>query len=148
MFSSINLTVTLATALVGGTLAPIVGGYVDELRGTKEKGENKAKAAEMGTNINRLIAEQRLLENVTKKAQDSLHEQVLEVESLIGITWNTMEMLEKIQKLRPGIDSARSASSRRNSVFSLNSGNGLFRRTQSSRIPVRPNQRPNQTAPV
>jgi insecticidal toxin complex protein TccC len=148
VFSSINLTVTLATALVGGTLAPIVGGYVDELRGTKEKGENKAKAAEMGTNINRLIAEQRLLENVTKKAQDSLHEQVLEVESLIGITWNTMEMLEKIQKLRPGIDSARSASSRRNSVFSLNSGNGLFRRTQSSRIPVRPNQRPNQTAPV
>jgi RHS repeat-associated protein len=44
------------------------------------------------------------LDNVSEKAQHSLREQVLEVESLVGITWDTMEMLEKIQNLRTGID--------------------------------------------
>jgi insecticidal toxin complex protein TccC len=136
----------LAAAAVGPPLAILIGGYVDELRGTKEKGEKKAKAGEMSTNINKLIAEQRLLENVTKKAQDSLHEQVLEVESLIGITWNTMEMLEKIQKLRPAIDSASGASSRRGSVVSQNSANRTLNRNQVNRIPLR--KRPNQAAPV
>lgn len=113
----------LAAAIVGPPLALLVGGYVDELRGTKAKAEKEAKAGEMITTINRLTAKQRLLDNVTKKAQDSLHEQVLEVESLIGITWNTMEMLEKIQKLRPGIDSASGASSRRSSVLSQSTTN-------------------------
>jgi insecticidal toxin complex protein TccC len=132
--------------VAGAVFGPIVGGLVDELRGTKEKGEKKAKAGEMSTNINKLIAEQRLLENVTKKAQDSLHEQVLEVESLIGITWNTMEMLEKIQKLRPAIDSASGASSRRGSVVSQNSANRTLNRNQVNRIALR--KRPNQAAPV
>jgi len=123
--------------VAGGILGPIAGGLVDELRGTKEKGEKKAKAGEMSTNINKLIAEQSLLENVTQKAQDSLHDQVLEVESLIGITWNTMEMLEKIQKLRPAIDSASGASSRRSSVFSQTSSNGSIRQRQQLNRPGR-----------
>jgi RHS repeat-associated protein len=146
-FSMINASVTLAGAVAGAVLGPIVGGYVDELRGTKAKGEIKAKAAEMTSTINRLTAEQRLLDNVTKKAQDSLHEQVLEVESLIGITWNTMEMLEKIQKLRPAIDSASGASSRRSSVFSQTSGNGSVRqKPQLNRTRLRSSNSSMQSA--
>jgi insecticidal toxin complex protein TccC len=98
-FSMINTGTTLAGTVGGLVLGPLVGGYVDELRGTKLKAANTAKAGELSTNINRLIAEQRLLDNVSKYAQRSLREQVLEVESLVGITWNTMEMLEKIQNL-------------------------------------------------
>ena len=99
-FNMINTGITLAGAVGGMVLGPLVGGYVDELRGTRLKAANKAKAGELSTNINRLIAEQRLQQQVYKYAQRSLREQVLEVESLIGITWNTMEMLEKIQNLR------------------------------------------------
>ncbi|MGH8329914.1 MAG: RHS repeat-associated core domain-containing protein [Pseudomonas fluorescens] len=146
-FGMINASITLAGAVAGAVLGPIVGGYVDELRGTKEKAEKKAMAAEMTTTINRLTAEQRLLENVTKKAQDSLHEQVLEVESLTDITWNTMEMLEKIQNLRPGVDSVSGVSSRRDSLSSQNSTNSTLRRGQPSRIP-RPNSRSSSTASV
>lgn len=139
----------LVAAAVGPPLALLVGGYVDELRGTKEKAEKKTKAAEMTTTINRLTAEQRLLENVTKKAQDSLHEQVLEVESLIGITWNTMEMLEKIQNLRPRIDSASGTSSRRSSVFSQSSGSGSVRqRPQLNRTRLRSSISSMQSARV
>ncbi|EUB71180.1 RHS repeat-associated core domain containing protein-containing protein [Pseudomonas sp. GM41(2012)] len=133
IFNMTTIGVTAFFAVAGTILGPIVGGYVDELRGTKAKAEKKAKAGEMSTNINKLIAEQRLLENVTQKAQDSLHEQVLEVESLIGITWNTMEMLEKIQKLRPAIDSASGASSRRSSAFSQASINDSLRQRQLNR---------------
>ena len=43
-FNMINTGVTLAGAVVGVALGPIVGGYVDEFRGTKEKAEKKAKA--------------------------------------------------------------------------------------------------------
>lgn len=103
-FNMISTSITLAGAVSGLVLGPLVGGYVDELRGTKLKAANKAKAAEPITNINRLIAEQRLLDDVSEKAQRSLREQVLEVERLVGITWNTMEMLEKIQNLRTRID--------------------------------------------
>ncbi|MHC8337898.1 RHS repeat domain-containing protein [Pseudomonas sp. HLT2-19-2] len=146
-FGMINASVTLAGAVAGAVLGPIVGGYVEELRGTKAKGEKKAQAAEMITTINRLTAEQRLLENVTKKAQDSLHEQVLEVESLIGITWNTMEMLKKIQNLRPPIDSASGTSSRRSSVFSQSSGSGSVRqRPQLNRTPLRSSSSSMQSA--
>ncbi|WP_460144862.1 RHS repeat domain-containing protein [Pseudomonas sp. S2_A02] len=138
---SYQLTVAaanLVAAAVGPPLALLVGGYIDELRGTKAKGEKKAMAAEMTTTINRLTAEQRLLENVTKKAQDSLHEQVLEVESLIGITWNTMAMLERIQNLRPGIDSVSGASSRRSSASSRTSVSSSIRqRPQLNRTPLR-----------
>lgn len=137
MFNLTTIGITVAFVVAGGILGPIAGGLVDELRGTKEKGEKKAKAGEMSTNINKLIAEQSLLENVTQKAQDSLHDQVLEVESLIGITWNTMEMLEKIQKLRPAIDSASGASSRRSSVFSQTSSNGSIRQRQQLNRPGR-----------
>ncbi|MNY17778.1 hypothetical protein D3C86_1511180 [compost metagenome] len=103
-FNMISTSTTLAGAVGGLVLGPLVGGYVDELRGTKLKAAKNAKAAELSTNINRLIAEQRLLDNVSEKAQHSLREQVLEVESLVGITCNTIEMLEKIQKLWTGID--------------------------------------------
>jgi insecticidal toxin complex protein TccC len=135
-FNMISTGLTAASALVGGVLGPVVGGYVDELRGTKEKAEKKAKAGEMSTTINRLIAEQSLLDEVTPKAQTSLRDQVLEVESLIGITWNTMEMLEKITKLRPH-NLSESESSRRGSIASQGSA-GVIQRGVKSRIPVRP----------
>jgi insecticidal toxin complex protein TccC len=134
IFNMTTIGITAFFAVAGTILGPVVGGYVDELRGTKAKAEKKAKAGEMITTINRLTAEQSMLDNVTQKAQDSLHEQVLEVESLTGITWNTMEMLEKIQKLRPGIDSASGASSRRSSVFSQTSINGNVRQRQQNRV--------------
>jgi insecticidal toxin complex protein TccC len=143
--------------VAGVVFGPIVGGLVDELRGTKEKGEKKAKAGEMSANINKLIAEQRTLVNVTKKALDSLHDQVLEVESLIGITWNTMEMLEKIDKMRPPpvppppplpLPSGSGAGSRRSSRSSQTSDDSVFLRAKSSRLPVRPNQKPIRTASV
>jgi insecticidal toxin complex protein TccC len=156
-FSKISASVTLAGAVAGVVFGPIVGGLVDELRGTKEKGEKKAKAGEMSANINKLIAEQRTLVNVTKKALDSLHDQVLEVESLIGITWNTMEMLEKIDKMRPPpgppppplpLPSGSGAGSRRSSRSSQTSDDSVFLRAKSSRLPVRPNQKPIRTASV
>lgn len=100
----INTGITLAGGVGSLVLGPLVGDYVDELRGTRLKAANKAKAGELSTNINRLIAEQRLLDDVSKNVQRSLREQVLEVESLIGITWNTMEMLEKIDNLRPELN--------------------------------------------
>jgi insecticidal toxin complex protein TccC len=135
-FNMINTGVTLAGAVVGVALGPIVGGYVDEFRGTKEKAEKKAKAGEMSTTINRLIAEQSLLDEVTVKAQTALRDQVLEVESLTGITWNTMGMLEKITRLRPGLDSVSGASSRRNSDASQGSGS-VRNRSSLNRIPLR-----------
>jgi insecticidal toxin complex protein TccC len=135
-FNMINTGVTLAGAVVGVALGPIVGGYVDEFRGTKEKAEKKAKAGEMSTTINRLIAEQSLLDEVTVKAQTALRDQVLEVESLTGITWNTMGMLEKITRLRPGLDGVSGASSRRNSDASQGSGS-VRNRSSLNRIPLR-----------
>ncbi|WP_309678079.1 hypothetical protein, partial [Pseudomonas sp.] len=88
--------------------------------------------------IDSLIAEQRLVDEVSVKAQTSLREQVLEVEGLIGITWQTMEMLEKITRLRPGEISESNASTRRGSISSQSSGgNGVFHRRASTRIPVR-----------
>ena len=103
-FNMINTGITLAGGVGSLVLGPLVGDYVDELRGTRLKAANKATAGELSTNINRLIAEQRLLDDVSKNVQRSLREQVLEVEGLIGITWNTMEMLEKIDNLRPELN--------------------------------------------
>lgn len=121
-FAMLNTGVTLAAAVVGAALGPVLGGYVDEWRGTKEKAADKALAGEMSTTINRLIAEQSLLDVVTLKAQTALRDQVLEVETLIGITWNTMNMLEKITQLRPARDSGSTVSSRRSSLVSQDSG--------------------------
>jgi len=90
----------------------------------------------MSTTINRLIAEQSLLDEVTVKAQTALRDQVLEVESLTGITWNTMGMLEKITRLRPGLDSVSGASSRRNSDVSQGSGS-VRSRSSLNRMPLR-----------
>ncbi|MBF6041022.1 RHS repeat-associated core domain-containing protein [Pseudomonas sp. P154a] len=136
-FGLISTGMTVAGATVGAVLGPVVGGYVDELRGAKEKAEKKAKAGEMSSTIKRLIAEQSLLDEVTPKAQTSLRDQVLEVESLTGITWNTMEMLEKITQLRPSNLSESIDSSRRSSISSQSSA-GVIHRGATSRKPVHP----------
>jgi insecticidal toxin complex protein TccC len=91
----------------------------------------------MSRTIKRLIAEQSLLDEVTPKAQTSLRDQVLEVESLTGITWNTMEMLEKITQLRPSNLSESIDSSRRSSISSQSSA-GVIHRGATSRKPVHP----------
>lgn len=140
LFQTISVSVTLAGAVAGTVLGPIVGGYVDELRGTKAKADKKAQAGKSIDTIDRLIAEQRLVDEVSVKAQTSLREQVLEVEDLTGITWQTMEMLEKITRLRPGNISESNASSRRASTSSQSSGgSGVFQRRATARTPVRKN---------
>ena len=127
----------LVAAAVGAPLALLVGGYVDELRGTKVKADNKAQAGKWMDKIDSLIAEQRLVDEVSVKAQTSLREQVLEVEELIGITWQTMGMLEKITGLRSGNISESNASSRRGSISSQSTGDSAFRRRETSRTPIR-----------
>ncbi|WP_367372712.1 RHS repeat-associated core domain-containing protein [Pseudomonas lini] len=127
----------LVAAAVGAPLALLVGGYVDELRGTKVKADKKAQAGKWMDKIDSLIAEQRLVDEVSVKAQTSLREQVLEVEELIGITWQTMGMLEKIDNLRPGKNSESNASSRRGSISSQSTGDRAFSRRETSRTPVR-----------
>ena len=137
LFNTINYGVIAAVAIVGAVLGPVVGGYVDEFRGTKVKADKKAQAGKWMDKIDSLIAEQRLLDEVSVKAQTSLHDQVLEVEALIGITWQTMEMLEKITRLRLGNISESNASSHRGSLTSQSTGDSALRRRDASRTPVR-----------
>lgn len=135
-FTLANASITAAGTVAGMILGPVVGGYVDELRGTKAKAEKKSQAGKWIDTIDRLIAEQSLLDEVTVKAQTSLREQVLEVEASTGITWQTMGMLEKITRLRPENISESHASSRRGSISSQSSG-GAFQRKGINRIPLR-----------
>ncbi|AHL35703.1 toxin [Pseudomonas brassicacearum] len=108
-FVTTTLAITTAGAVIGAALGPVVGGYVDELRGTKDKAEKKTQAGKWIDTIDKLIADHRTQDEVSEKAQRSLHDQVLEVEELIGITWQTMGMLEKIARLRPASRSAGAA---------------------------------------
>lgn len=108
-FVTTALAITTAGAVIGAALGPVVGGYVDELRGTKDKAEKKTQAGKWIDTIDKLIADHRTQDEVSEKAQRSLHDQVLEVEELIGITWQTMGMLEKIARLRPASRSAGAA---------------------------------------
>lgn len=137
MFSMTTAAISTTGAITGAILGPIVGGYVDELRDTKGKAERKALAGKWIDTVDRLIAEQRLLEEVPERVQGSLRDQVLEIEALIGITWQTMNMLEKISLLRPGKPAPHEAVSRRGSVTSMSSlGDGVFYRKGPSRTPV------------
>ncbi|KQW09097.1 MULTISPECIES: RHS repeat domain-containing protein [Pseudomonas] len=121
--------ITTTMALGGAILGPVVGGYVDELRGTKDKTEKKTQANKWMDTIDQLIAQQRLEENVTEHARNSLREQVLEVEELIGITWKTMDMLEKITLLGPQSFSTRGTPSRYGpSGSALPGHSGIFQR--------------------
>ena len=101
MFNQINVAATLAATLAGAVLGPIVGGYVDDLRDTQNIRAKNAKAEKMIDRIDGLIAEHRVMDQVSKKAQNALRDQVLEVEELTGITWDSMNQLEKIGRLRP-----------------------------------------------
>ncbi|UVK97671.1 RHS repeat domain-containing protein [Pseudomonas sp. B21-048] len=121
LFQTINVSVTMAGTVAGAVLGPIVGGHVDEFRGTKAKADKKAQAIKWMDTIDKLIAKQRLADEVSVKAQTSLRDQVLEVEGLIGITWQTMGMLEKITRLRPEDINQSDAASRRGSTFSQGS---------------------------
>lgn len=101
MFNQINVAATLAATLAGAVLGPIVGGYVDDLRDTQNIRAKNAKAEKMIDRIDGLIAEHRVMDQVSRKAQNALRDQVLEVEELTGITWDSMNQLEKIGRLRP-----------------------------------------------
>lgn len=136
-FTMSTLGVTTAATVAGMVLGPIVGGYVDELRGTKAKADKKAQAGKWLDTADRLIAELSLEEEVSVKAQQALRQQVLDAEELVGISWQSMTMLEKITHLRPPALSTSNASSRRSSVTSQISGGSLLRRTGTKRIPVR-----------
>ncbi|MBH3405397.1 RHS repeat-associated core domain-containing protein [Pseudomonas glycinae] len=136
-FTMSTLGVTAAATAVGMVLGPIVGGYVDELRGTKDKADKKAQAGKWLDTVDRLIAELSLQDEVSEKAQKSLRQQVLGAEELDGISWQSMTMLEKITRLRPPAPSESNTSSHRGSVSSQRSGTSVFRRTRASRIPVR-----------
>lgn len=100
-FNQINVAATVVATLAGTMLGPIVGGYVDELRDTQNIKAKSAKAEKMIDRIDGLIAEHRVMDQVSKKAQNALRDQVLEVEELTGITWDSMNQLEKIGRLRP-----------------------------------------------
>lgn len=136
-FTMSTLGVTTAATVAGMVLGPIVGGYVDELRGTKAKADKKAQAGKWLDTADRLIAELSLQEEVSEKAQQSLRQQVLDAEELVGISWQSMTMLEKITRLRPPAPSESNASSRRSSVSSQGSAGSVFRRNGASRVPVR-----------
>ncbi|WP_085701681.1 RHS repeat-associated core domain-containing protein [Pseudomonas sp. B15(2017)] len=136
-FTMSTLGVTTAATVAGMILGPIVGGYVDELRGTKAKADKKAQAAKWLDTADRLIAEQSLKEEVSVKAQQALRQQVLDAEELVGISWQSMTMLEKITGLRPSDQSESNLSSRRSSGSSQSSARSVFHRAKITRIPVR-----------
>ncbi|WP_228732676.1 hypothetical protein [Pseudomonas sp. P42] len=105
LFNQINVAATLAATLAGVVMGPIVGGYVDDLRDTQNIRAKTAKADKMIDRIDSLIAEHGVMDQVFRKAQNALRDQVLEVEELTGITWDSMNQLEKTGRLRP-LDSA------------------------------------------
>jgi len=133
-FNMTTLGVTTTATIGGMILGPIVGGYVDELRGTKDKAAKNAQAGKWLDKADELIAELRLQEHVSDKALNALHDQVLESEELTGISWRSMGMLEKITRMRPP---KASQLSRRNSAPSAFSLNTDFQRGDASRIPRR-----------
>lgn len=93
----------LAAQVLGPPLALIVGGWVDEFRGTKAKAEKKAQASSLKTNLDATILQQQMFPQgvLPKNAQTTLLNQVLKLESLTGITEETVDMLVAIRALGP-----------------------------------------------
>ncbi len=136
-FALTTLGITTAGTLAGMVLGPIVGGYVDELRGTKDKADKKAQAGKWLETVDRLVAEQSLKKEVSMKAVQSLRQQVLDAEELVGISWQSMTILEKITRLRPQAPSESNTSSRRSSENSRGSAGSVFHRARTTRRAVR-----------
>ncbi|WP_445181163.1 RHS repeat domain-containing protein [Pseudomonas sp. McL0111] len=130
LFNLTALGVTTATAVGGMILGPLVGGYVDELRGTKLKAANKEQAGKWLDKVDQMIAELRLQDNVSNTALNSLHDQVVEAEELTGFTWRSMGMLEKITRMRTIDDTGLS---RRSSMSSADPGSSYFHRRNAGR---------------
>lgn len=119
--------VTGAVAIAGIVLAPVLGGYIDEWRGTVLQAENDQRAGELLGITDHLIAKQQLKDNPTTKALDALRAQVLEAEELAGVTWRSMGMLEKIGRMRPE-PVVSPGSSRRSSTSSSSTQSSVRRR--------------------
>lgn len=130
IFNLATVGVTLAATVGGMILGPVVGGLVDELRGTKLKADKDKRAGAALDTTEQLIAKLQLKENPTRKALDALHDQILEAEELVGITWRSMDMLEKISRMRPMDDSG---SSRRSSTSSIGAQTSAFLRDAPAR---------------
>lgn len=90
----------LATA-AGMILGPVVGGYIDQWRGTVLKAENDQQGGKLLNAVEKRINDYQLVKNPTKKALDALRAQVVEAEALAGVTWRSMGMLEKVERMRP-----------------------------------------------
>ncbi|WP_332766432.1 RHS repeat-associated core domain-containing protein [Pseudomonas koreensis] len=128
-----NLTtagVNAAATVAGMILGPVVGGYVDELRGTKLKAENDKRAGALLDTTDQLIAKMQLKDKPTTTALDALHGQVLGAEELAGISWRSMGMLEKISGMRSMDDPEPS---RRNSTASVGAQTSGFKRDDPAR---------------
>jgi len=102
-FNSLSISVTAATTVAGMYLGPKVGRVVDQLRGTKEITEKKAQASSLKTNLDATILQQQMFPPgvVPENAQTTLLNQVLKLESLTGITEETVDMLVAIRALGP-----------------------------------------------
>jgi insecticidal toxin complex protein TccC len=97
------LVANTVAQVIGPPLALIVGGYVDQFRGTKEKAEKKAEASALMINLDATILQQQMFPSgvVPENAQTTLINQVLKLESLTGISSRTVNMLESIRALGP-----------------------------------------------
>jgi insecticidal toxin complex protein TccC len=102
-YATKGLIANLAAQVIGPPLALIVGGYVDQFRGTKEKAEKKAEASALIINLDATILQQQMFPSgvVPENAQTTLINQVLKLESLIGSSSRTIDMLESIRALGP-----------------------------------------------
>jgi len=110
LYTIVNKVATWVAVAAGTVLGPVVGGYVDEWRGTVRQAKNDQWGGELMNAAEHRINDYQLVANPTTKALDALRTQVLEAEELAGVTWRSMGMLEKIGRMRPPpVDSPNSS---------------------------------------
>ncbi|UZE10744.1 RHS repeat-associated core domain-containing protein [Pseudomonas sp. B21-053] len=97
---------SIAAIAAGASLGPLsmlINSYVDELRDTKAKAEKKAEAADMMTNLNKVILDLKMRPAGTVSAheQDTLIQGILRMEGLSSISSRSVGMLEDTRALGP-----------------------------------------------
>lgn len=140
-YTILTKSVTWVANAVGMILGPVVGGYIDEWRGTvikADQAENEQRGGELMNAAEHRINDYQLVNNPTTKALDALRAQVVEAEALAGVTWRSMGMLEKVERMRPPpVDSP--GSSRRSSTSSSSTQSNVRRR--NNLVPQRSNSK-------
>ena len=124
--------ITGAATIAGTILGPVVGGYIDEWRGTKLKAENKQRGGVLMDAAEQRINDYQLVADPTDKALNALRAQVVEAEALAGVTWRSMGMLEKIDLMRPPPVAAVAAVAAANSPGSSRRGSTSSGRSSTS----------------